>query len=101
MAVNYPQPTWNEKNRFKVTGAVFGSVLGAALAMVQITLFMMGSANYNLSTATTASTITAGSTDLMGFVVVPVLLIVGFATLGALATDFYNRTPRKSNTTSY
>jgi len=78
-----------ESNRLKLSGAIFGVALGAALALVQVTLFMMGTTDYNVSTTTASTLTTAGSSEFTGFILLPLLLVVGFGALGAFVSDRY------------
>lgn len=68
--------------RARLSGAIFGGVLGVAVALVQIVLFMAGTTSYNVA-GTAANVTTAGSSDLTGYVVLPLVIILSFAGAGA------------------
>lgn len=68
--------------RARLSGAIFGGVLGIAVALVQVVLFMAGTTAYNVA-GTAANVTTAGSSDLSGFVVLPLIIILTFAGAGA------------------
>lgn len=88
------------ESRFRLSGALAGAVVGAAIAMVQIVLFMTGSATYDVSNVTTAAVLTPGNNDFTGFFLIPVLLIGGFAAAGALIADRAAK-PRSGNANPY
>ncbi|MBX3017585.1 MAG: hypothetical protein KF767_06845 [Bdellovibrionaceae bacterium] len=68
--------------RAVLSGAIFGGVIGIAVALVQVVLFMAGTTSYNVSGISETVT-TAGSSDFTGFVALPLLIVLGFAGAGA------------------
>lgn len=76
-----------QETRSRVSGAVFGVVLGAAIALVQVTLFMLGSTIYEPSAG-----VTAAGNSMTGFVLIPLVLIMTF---GALGAAFSNRLAKR------
>jgi len=70
----------------KSSGALFGMVVGAGLAIVQVTLYMMGSATYDVTQPIVAGT---GSNDFAGMILIPVALVLGCGAASAYLSQYF------------
>lgn len=75
-----------------LSGAIFGGVIGIAVALVQVVLFMAGTTTYNVSGISETVT-TAGSSDFTGFVALPFLIVLTFAGAGAALASRWMKPP--------
>lgn len=79
--------------RARLNGAFFGGIIGVAVALVQVVLFMAGTTSYNVA-GSAANVSTAGSSDLTGYLILPFLIVAFFAGAGAiLATRLTKTSP--------
>lgn len=86
--------------RARLNGALFGGLLGFAVALVQVVLFMTGTSTYDVSQVTAAAVTTSTTSDLTGFVLIPLLIIASFAAAGAALAVRWAR-PAKASTSPY